>query len=124
MRQFMPTIFSAIERRRIIDAIDQLVSSRKTITELLIEQVNGKSIAENLMDALHLANIAGKKLEKFHPDAEMLPITEWRTCGVEYGILCDAEHRKLPNMSDEELTAWKKSTSKAIKKADKMLDVA
>jgi hypothetical protein len=79
-----------------------------------IDQVKGGDVNEALDAAVGKVKRASRKLGRYHPDAEVLPLKRWG--GIEeLGILAGHEHRKWPDMSEDEVSEWENRVVQAMR---------
>ena len=98
---------STIERNRILDAIDLLISGKNGVLQAVIDGIAGKNVRARLDEAHGQVRTAAHNLEKYHPDATKLPIGWWGACGNELGIFADPERVRNSGMKGKKLTKYK-----------------
>jgi hypothetical protein len=83
-----------LERERVAEAIDELISARQTLHRVVVRAIEGKDDGADLYPAYNAIHAAGRKLEKYHPESYRLPIHLWTLCGGELGVFGN------PNLAD------------------------
>src|SRR5262245_29646239 len=116
-------MLSALERQRVIDALDKLISARRNAVELIVKRFDGAEVHNDLDAAILETKKAGSKLARLHPDSESLPIHEWTTF-KELGIVAAAAREKTHDMTDEARRAWVSNTTAKVREHAAQIDSA
>ncbi len=114
----MSITISAIERQRVLDALDQLIAAKQKILKAAIDGINGIN-GEDVNKRLDKAHIEAQhavyNLERFHPDADRLPFAMWGAHGDDLGIFADQTRLKNAGMNEEELATLKNDMIRALR---------
>ena len=105
---------SEADREHLLDGIDRLIAGRRDASRLLIEHVIGITPNPALNVPIREVKNAASKVNRYHPDAELLPLGRWSTI-EELGILVEHQRRMTPGMSEEGVRAWESAVIRAIR---------
>jgi hypothetical protein len=103
---------STADRRSLLDSYERLITVRQEVLRLLIDQIDGSDVRESLDAAISEVHRTVRKLNRYHPDAELLPL-EWSQIG-ELGILVKCAQDKTKDMSIEEISEWRNKVVKEM----------
>jgi hypothetical protein len=117
----MEQTMSPTDRAYILDAIDRLIKNRQKLQDALIQAIkskakNAEGIAiDPMREAEKEIRLAGKKLGRYHPDAETLPIARWSNCQPDFFVFGHVFKNKLTSARKKEIIeALKTDTQKII----------
>jgi hypothetical protein len=115
----------AVERQRVIDALDKLISARKEAVELILKRFAAKyaddfdAVGDAALEvAMREVKKAGRKLPPWHPDSE-----EW-TDFEELRIVAAAAREKTHDMTEEARWAWVSNTTAKVREHAAQMDRA
>ncbi|MBM3996837.1 MAG: hypothetical protein FJ303_22185 [Planctomycetes bacterium] len=115
----MKTIISATARHHCIDAIERMIVGHERVCDELVKHIEtyddpkAPNHYDNALQAAGAIGVATKKLCRYHPEAEMLTITNPMTVGIAFDIAAQCA-RERPNKTNQR--KWQADCVDAIKK--------